>query len=245
MATPTYFQLVDPTQAGPGFTAESYPQRLLTIAAMIASGQNPDGTQNPSSNPQPGFGTPVAAANTLPAGSLATATVTSSGPTTAIIFTFTFGIPQGAQGTPGATGATGPQGPPGTPAPTSNPTGFIASNTGPPSTTNFTALSDATSVGFTSTAGRTYMAIAQAPGQQITAAAQSLFRIRDPTGGDWFGFPNNITNGVGQLINTNIVGWFQPTTSGPLTCHLMANSPAGALQVNANSCSLAIFDMGT
>ena len=63
-----------------------------------------------------GFGTPVATATTLPAGSDATATVTATGDDTAKVFTFTFGIPQGEtgatgpQGETGATGATGPQG---------------------------------------------------------------------------------------------------------------------------------------
>lgn len=45
MTTPLFSQLSDPTQPGPGFSAETYAQRLLTILSMIASGQNPDGTQ--------------------------------------------------------------------------------------------------------------------------------------------------------------------------------------------------------
>ena len=63
-----------------------------------------------------GFGTPTAVATTLPAGSDATATVTATGDDTAKVFSFNFGIPQGAtgatgpQGETGAAGATGPQG---------------------------------------------------------------------------------------------------------------------------------------
>ena len=51
-----------------------------------------------------GFGTPTATATTLPAGSDATVTVTATGEDTAKVFSFAFGIPQGA------TGATGEQG---------------------------------------------------------------------------------------------------------------------------------------
>lgn len=60
-----------------------------------------------------GFGTPTATATTLAAGSPATVTVTESGPDTAKVFAFTFGIPQGADGATGATGAQGPVGPAG------------------------------------------------------------------------------------------------------------------------------------
>lgn len=69
-----------------------------------------------------GFGIPTANALTLDAGSDATASVVASGPDTAKVFTFTFGIPQGATGpqgpigatgATGATGAIGPQGPAG------------------------------------------------------------------------------------------------------------------------------------
>ena len=63
-----------------------------------------------------GFGTPSAVAETLAAGSQATASVTASGEDTEKIFSFEFGIPagatgpQGIQGIQGETGATGPQG---------------------------------------------------------------------------------------------------------------------------------------
>lgn len=54
-----------------------------------------------------GFGTPTATVSTLDAGAEATATVDASGPDTAKVFTFKFGIPKGADG------AQGPQGDPG------------------------------------------------------------------------------------------------------------------------------------
>lgn len=69
-----------------------------------------------------GFGTPAASASKLAAGAQATVAVTASGPDTAKVFTFEFGIPQGErgerglqglQGEKGDTGATGPEGPQG------------------------------------------------------------------------------------------------------------------------------------
>lgn len=63
-----------------------------------------------------GFGTPTATANTLEAGEQATVQVQASGDNTAKVFSFTFGIPRGAQGAQGAQGPqgeTGPQGPQG------------------------------------------------------------------------------------------------------------------------------------
>ena len=75
-----------------------------------------------------GFGTPTAVATTLPAGSDATATVTATGDDTAKVFSFTFGIPQGATGATGPqgeTGATGPQGEAGASAGFGTPTATI------------------------------------------------------------------------------------------------------------------------
>lgn len=46
MTTPSFSQLSDPTQSGPGFPAQSPYARMLTIASMLATGQNPDGTAN-------------------------------------------------------------------------------------------------------------------------------------------------------------------------------------------------------
>lgn len=60
-----------------------------------------------------GFGTPTATANTLEAGKQATVQVQASGANTAKVFSFTFGIPRGAQGAQGETGATGQPGPAG------------------------------------------------------------------------------------------------------------------------------------
>ena len=64
-----------------------------------------------------GFGTPAASASKLAAGAQATVAVTASGPDTAKVFTFEFGIPQGErgerglQGLQGKPGDTGPAGP--------------------------------------------------------------------------------------------------------------------------------------
>lgn len=44
MTAPTFAQLSDPNQGGPGFGPETTAQRLLTIWAIITSGQYPDGT---------------------------------------------------------------------------------------------------------------------------------------------------------------------------------------------------------
>ena len=51
-----------------------------------------------------GFGTPTVTVETLPAGSDATASVTASGDNTAKVFSFNFGIPDGADGADGADG---------------------------------------------------------------------------------------------------------------------------------------------
>lgn len=57
-----------------------------------------------------GFGTPEASATQLESTQPPTVTVEASGPNTAKIFKFSFGIPQGAKGEKGDTGAQGPQG---------------------------------------------------------------------------------------------------------------------------------------
>ena len=59
--------------------------------------QGPQGATGPAGEAA-GFGTPIATATELPAGSAPTVTVTASGPSTAQIFTFDFGIPAGATG---------------------------------------------------------------------------------------------------------------------------------------------------
>lgn len=57
-----------------------------------------------------GFGTPEASATQLESTQPPTVTVEASGPDTAKVFKFSFGIPQGAKGNKGDTGAQGPQG---------------------------------------------------------------------------------------------------------------------------------------
>lgn len=57
-----------------------------------------------------GFGTPSVTVETLPAGSDATASVTASGDNTAKVFSFSFGIPKGADGQNGTNGADGAAG---------------------------------------------------------------------------------------------------------------------------------------
>lgn len=57
-----------------------------------------------------GFGTPTIAVETLPAGSDATASVTASGDDAAKVFSFSFGIPKGADGQNGTNGADGAAG---------------------------------------------------------------------------------------------------------------------------------------
>lgn len=48
MTAPTFAQLSNPASGGPGFGPENYAQRLVTIWSILASGQNPDGTPQPS-----------------------------------------------------------------------------------------------------------------------------------------------------------------------------------------------------
>lgn len=57
-----------------------------------------------------GFGTPTIAVETLPAGSDATASVTASGDDTAKVFSFSLGIPKGADGKNGTDGKAGADG---------------------------------------------------------------------------------------------------------------------------------------
>lgn len=59
--------------------------------------QGPQGNSGPTGSPA-GFGTVVASATTLPAGSAATVAVSASGPNTAKEFAFSFGIPRGSDG---------------------------------------------------------------------------------------------------------------------------------------------------
>ena len=55
MATPTQQQLGSLSSSGPGFSAESAMERMLTLAAIMASGQNPDGTPSPVIAPVSGW----------------------------------------------------------------------------------------------------------------------------------------------------------------------------------------------
>lgn len=64
------------------------------------------GPQGPP-GPPAGFGTPSASATGLASGANPTANVVASGPDTAKIFQFSFGIPAGAQGPPGSGGGGG------------------------------------------------------------------------------------------------------------------------------------------
>lgn len=77
-----------------------------------------------------GFGTPTATASALEPGTQPTVQIEASGPDTAKIFAFTFGIPKGQDGAPGEPGPEGPQGP-----------------AGPAGTTDYNALSNKPSIG--------------------------------------------------------------------------------------------------
>ena len=57
-----------------------------------------------------GFGTPTASAKTLESGESATVEVNASGPDTAKVFSFSFGIPKGKDGTDGTNGSDGAPG---------------------------------------------------------------------------------------------------------------------------------------
>jgi hypothetical protein len=48
MPTPTYSQLITLSSTANGLISESIEERILTIMAMLASGQNPDGTATPA-----------------------------------------------------------------------------------------------------------------------------------------------------------------------------------------------------
>lgn len=74
MATPTFQQFITPTFAGNGLQAESAQERILTELAVIASGQNPDGTVAPSAGNQ-NPGTPVV----TPGAQMTTAVLTAGG----------------------------------------------------------------------------------------------------------------------------------------------------------------------
>ena len=65
-----------------------------------AGAKGDTGAQGPT-GAAAGFGTPIASATPLAAGSNPTVTITPSGPNTAKVFAFSFGIPQGAQGATG------------------------------------------------------------------------------------------------------------------------------------------------
>lgn len=80
-----------------------------------------------------GFGTPTATASALEPGTQPTVQIEASGPDTAKIFAFTFGIPKGQDGAPGEPGKNGQDGAQG-PA-------------GPAGTTDYNALSNKPSIG--------------------------------------------------------------------------------------------------
>ena len=70
MPTPTYSQLTTLSSAVNGLIPESIEERILTVLAMLSSGQNPDGTAMPGSGASviySGSGAPNIAA--APAGS--------------------------------------------------------------------------------------------------------------------------------------------------------------------------------
>ena len=87
----------------------------------VAGPQGEEGPQGPQGEPgtdgakgdtgaAAGFGTPTASATTLTPVQSAIASVTASGPDTAKVFTFSFGIPQGVKGDTGDKGDTGATG---------------------------------------------------------------------------------------------------------------------------------------
>lgn len=75
-----------------------------------------------------GFGTPEASATQLESTQPPTVTVEASGPNTAKIFKFSFGIPQGAKGEKGDTGAQGPKGDTGPQGPAGSDASVTAEN---------------------------------------------------------------------------------------------------------------------
>lgn len=77
-----------------------------------AGAQGPEGPKGDTgaAGAAAGFGTPTASASVLEAGASPTVSVQASGADTAKVFTFTFGIPKGAQGDPGPKGDKGDQG---------------------------------------------------------------------------------------------------------------------------------------
>lgn len=81
-----------PGPQGPrGFTGPQGP--IGPTGATGATGpQGEQGIQGETGEAA-GFGTPIATVTTLPAGSTPTVTVTATGPDTAKVFTFDFGIP--------------------------------------------------------------------------------------------------------------------------------------------------------
>jgi Collagen triple helix repeat (20 copies) len=176
--------------------------------------------------------------------------------------------PQGTTGTTGATGPqgpigdtgiqgpiglTGPQGPQGAtgPAGPNNPNlplGYLASGMGPSSTINFQAISSAFNVGVAAQPNRWYMVVGQGNGQQITTAATSVMRIRDPSSVDWIPYPSNLTLAVNATVNTTITGYWQAPSSwtpgATALFQFMVNALGGAFQIVANACRMAVFDMG-
>lgn len=78
MATPTYQQLITLTSSQNGLQAESMEERILTVLAMLATGTNPDGTNNPAISAANGSNVfvpwnVIGTSNTLYASSIATA----------------------------------------------------------------------------------------------------------------------------------------------------------------------------
>lgn len=203
----------------PGATGATGPQGPQGPAgATGATGpQGPIGATGASA----GFGTPTATATTLDAGSPATATVTASGPDTAKIFTFTFGIPQGAtgatgpQGPTGATGATGAQGPAG-----------ATGATGPTGATGATGAA----AGFgTPTATATALPAGSEPTVTVTESGPDTAKVFDFA----FGIPS-ATPATGDALYAS--GGTQTVTAGsiiPLT--QTAVTPGTTLSVTANS----------
>lgn len=77
---------------------------LWAVFRRGGGGGGGGGTPGPPGPPgaAAGFGTPSASASGLAPGSNPTASIIASGPDTAKVFTFSFGIPAGAQGPPGS-----------------------------------------------------------------------------------------------------------------------------------------------
>jgi hypothetical protein len=106
------------------------------------------------------------------------------------------------------------------------------------------SLATLASVMWTSQAGHYYRMVANGFGTQVSAAGQSILRLRDPSGTDWW-MGTQTALPVNSVMGGGATGIYYASAGGTVSALLLGGSTGGALRVAANACRMWVEDLGT